>query len=407
MITNADTGALLSWELTADGYCRATTDGVCSGLVDAKTEYHLTTTAASAVTANVIMDQSVAGQDAAILPVLQLQDGSFVGTVMNSMVAFDASGNTRWTVPGDSPQIAPGGIIGSSGIIYDANGIAIGLIGPVPIYSWSGAAYEPGAGSVESFIALLLSLQQGTYCPFGGCNPSGNGTAVNQQEYPPLASCTNKMLQPPVSCPAPGDLIWNAMQDLTHQLNTDNRCSAAAQQSVFSYAQISNPSYFSRAGTVSLPITPTNFASYLQNHPMFYDGTKSTLNYKEAKCGDAVFRLNCGSAPGLTVGSEMNGGTATAITVTPSAPFKSFWQPHYTPPAPKEVFGVGLDPHNNGVNIFNESTLFHEALHGVTGLYDEDMYSIFPNVSAPSENITIYIMNNILNKCPTFRTGTP
>jgi hypothetical protein len=393
-ITNADQGVLYSWSLGFNG---------------AQPLQQLTTIAAGGGSSTV----SSPVQDP-LQPVLQLADGSYVGTTFSnisgiSMMAFDATGNVRWIVPGDSPHIATadGVIIGSSGTTYDANGIATGQLSPLPIYSWTGVTYESGAGTVESFMALLLSLQQGTYCPIGGCNPSGNFTAVNQPEYPPLASCTNKMLQPPVSCPAPGDLIWNAMQDLTHQLTTDNTCSAAAQQFVFSYAQISNPSYFSRAGQISPPITPTSFASYLLDRPMFYDGTKSTLNYKDALCGEAVFRLDCGTAPGLTVKGQMNGSTTTAITITPSAPFKSFWQPQYTPPLPQELFGVGLDPHNNGVNILNESTLFHEALHGITGLYDQDMYSIFPNVSAPSENISIYIMNNILNKCPTFRTGTP
>jgi len=58
----------------------------------------------------------------------------------------------------------------------------------------------------------------------------------------------------------------------------------------------------------------------------------------------------------------------TAITVTPSEPFKSFWQPAYQGPDPSYPndprytgFGVGIDPSNNGVNIYNESNLFHEA----------------------------------------------
>jgi hypothetical protein len=206
--------------------------------------------------------------------------------------------------------------------------------------------------------------------------------------------------------PGPGDLIWNAALDLTRQLTSDDACSAAAQQFVFDYASISNPSYFSRAKKINTPIKVAGFVSYLQNHPMFYDGTKSTLDFKVALCSQAVFRGDCGSYPGRTVGGDMNEGTITALTVTPSAPFMSFWQPKFTSPRPTELVGVGLDPNNNGVNIFNESNLFHEALHGITGLYDDDLLKTFEK-PLPSENITIYIMKNILSKCPTFRPVAP
>jgi hypothetical protein len=42
------------------------------------------------------------------------------------------------------------------------------------------------------------------------------------------------------------------------------------------------------------------------------------------------------------------------------------------------------------------------ALHGMTGLLDEDLYSRF-SITGPSENISIYIKNNVLSSCPTFR----
>ena len=53
----------------------------------------------------------VGGQASEIVPVLQAQDGSFVGTVTDNqsnqyMVAFDSGGGVRWTVPNESPQIA-------------------------------------------------------------------------------------------------------------------------------------------------------------------------------------------------------------------------------------------------------------------------------------------------------------
>lgn len=50
------------------------------------------------------------GQNSAVFPVLQLADGSYVGSAFGStnnyMVAFDASGSVKWTVPGYNPDIA-------------------------------------------------------------------------------------------------------------------------------------------------------------------------------------------------------------------------------------------------------------------------------------------------------------
>jgi hypothetical protein len=44
------------------------------------------------------------------------------------MIAFDATGNVRWTAPNEQPQIATddGGVIERSGFTYDRNGSATG-----------------------------------------------------------------------------------------------------------------------------------------------------------------------------------------------------------------------------------------------------------------------------------------
>jgi hypothetical protein len=84
---------------------------------------------------------------------LQLQDGSFAGTLEEgtggisngqiTMAGFDSSGNIRWTVPNDQPQIATddGGVIGKSGVKYDSNGSAVGQTTPLPTISWNEDAY--------------------------------------------------------------------------------------------------------------------------------------------------------------------------------------------------------------------------------------------------------------------------
>ena len=69
----------------------------------------------------------VAGQQGALEPMLQLEDGSFVGRVFSSvgnewqhMVAFDAAGGLRWRVPGETPIVATlgGGLIAASGTFF-------------------------------------------------------------------------------------------------------------------------------------------------------------------------------------------------------------------------------------------------------------------------------------------------
>ena len=88
------------------------------------------------------------------------------------------------------------------------------------------------------------------------------------------------------------------------------------------------------------------------------------------------------------------GGPAppTALTETPSYPFRTFFQP------------TAIQTASNGETIGNEATLFHEALHGISGLYD---FTIVPDslesvlhLSEPSVNITNYIQKNVLSVCP-------
>jgi hypothetical protein len=97
------------------------------------------------------------------------------------MVSFDASGNVRWIVPNDQPQIATadGGVIGQSGITYDSDGNATGQGGSLPTYSWMGDAYQQQS-SVEQINADLLFVLYdvaSTFWAAAGANYSGNATA--------------------------------------------------------------------------------------------------------------------------------------------------------------------------------------------------------------------------------------
>ena len=147
MISNGDTGVLLTWEqdsIDESPFGMALTNGASS------------TVAIGAI---------APGQQEAVTPVLQAQDGSFVGTVgtangsfVQSMIAFDSSGNVRWTVPNESPQYATadGGVIGQSGITYDQNGNATGQ-GPPYTQSWTYNKYQDGPLTQVAAMPTLLA----------------------------------------------------------------------------------------------------------------------------------------------------------------------------------------------------------------------------------------------------------
>jgi hypothetical protein len=175
MITNADQGVVLSWAAPGTMLGMAVTTGTSVSLINAP---------------------EVPGQDVLlpIAPVLQEQDGSFVGTAvvgydannnpLTSMVSFDQTGNVRWTVPGNyQPQIATadGGLIATdpsgAAITFDQNGNVTGQMASLPIPSWTGVAYR--LGSVDQVVSLPISVAT-TLWDFQAANESANGTAAQQ-----------------------------------------------------------------------------------------------------------------------------------------------------------------------------------------------------------------------------------
>ena len=166
MITNADEGILLTWSV-----------------VDSPTEPTPQMAIITGGGADPVSPPQLPG-GGLVDPVLQAQDGSFVGITgqdcsvgYGGMVSFDAAGNVRWIVPNDCPQIATadGGVIGQSGITYDQNGNATGMIPNMPTYSWTENAYTDGP--VDSVIAPLVDTAL-SWNAFIGGNPSQNGTAA-------------------------------------------------------------------------------------------------------------------------------------------------------------------------------------------------------------------------------------
>jgi hypothetical protein len=157
-----------------------------------------------------------------VQPVLQGQNGNFVGTVSTQqgslMVSFDQSGNLQWSLPGAyQPQVATedGGVIATSGsgvtIAFDQNGNAIEQLASLPTQSWTGSNYQ--LGSVESVLSAAHRLAR-SFWPIIGGNNSGNNTALPQEQFAQLDSCIYTNLKPPPACPGVREAIWNGEKSL-------------------------------------------------------------------------------------------------------------------------------------------------------------------------------------------------
>ena len=187
LITNADQGVLASYEV--DTY--PNTGSMTSA-------FYLATTSGPSIASNSQVAM-VPEQATPVQPMLQRQDGSFVGVVSSSvgnfMVAFTPSGGTLFTVPNDTPQIATSdnGVIGASGTTYDQNGNITGqtvTLTPNPSQSsggqWPGwmANLTGSSYSAASGVAMALASAPITYATNFASLPGGNsstqGTAIQQ-----------------------------------------------------------------------------------------------------------------------------------------------------------------------------------------------------------------------------------
>ena len=102
-----------------------------------------------------------------VVPMLQAQDGSFIGNAKGTvpdpnfyMVAFDIAGGARWSVPNYHPLMATadGGVIATSdwvsATIFDRSGNATGQMASLPTQSWAMNEYQ--LGSVDQVLAMSL-----------------------------------------------------------------------------------------------------------------------------------------------------------------------------------------------------------------------------------------------------------
>ena len=105
------------------------------------------------------------------------------------MITFDGAANVNWIVPNDSPKIATadGGVIGTSGITYDAKGNATGQLQNSAVLSWSSRWYADPPDSISLLGLPLPDISEGSnFSGFAGGNPSQNGAAFPQCCTPSL-----------------------------------------------------------------------------------------------------------------------------------------------------------------------------------------------------------------------------
>lgn len=376
LITNADQGVLYSW-------------GVClpSG-PSCTAQFQLTSIDESGTASSV--PTNLGYQDGTnvypVQPMLQRQDGTFVGRIpepsLGSMVVFDRYGNQKWSQPGYTPQIATSdnGVIATSSsgqtTTFDANGNQIGQLASLPTQSWTRNTYKT-LGSVDQVAALEIDVAGASFSPQSGSNPSKNVTAL--QECAPLDSTTSAKLEE----------AYSAL--VAFLLNT--------------YCAYCNASIFQPLST-----SQAEFTAYLQQGHRFCDGTKSSepggligVNYRTVA---DYFKLEQQPPDSVSAATALDGGRRTftawgGILVFASdarKTAKTFFSPMNV--APKTL-------------QFNESMLFHEALHGFSGLRDGGLIpglceilgatpqtkisALYPNCWSESDDITHWIEDNIIS----------
>jgi hypothetical protein len=266
---------------------------------------------------------------------------------------------------------ADGGVIATddsgAAVTFDQNGSATGQLASLPTYSWKGNAYQ--VGSIEQWVRTWFPAVHG-YSPFAGANQSGNLTSVLLDWFPPLDTCRTP------GCIGHDEAINNAFRDL---LTTLPAVRGLVKTKVFDKL-----GYDANAAD--------RFIKYLTaKHPGFFDGTQSTY-CKDALKSPSLYSTLCvlwGSGVFLTSVEDLFevSPTVTAYTETPSDPLLIFFRPS------------SILKDNSGKNPVNEATIFHEALHGFTGLFDLGLANAL-GVSLPSCNISEYIETYVLSHSP-------
>jgi hypothetical protein len=308
-----------------------------------------------------------------ITPVLQAQDGTFLGTDPNgNMIRFDQSGNIKWSVSGDTPQIATdeNGVIGASGTTYDATGNASGQAGSLAMVSWTGNAYTDGP--VDQVLTSTLNVADTSFAPQANSNPSKNNASLRR--CAPLD-------------PTTASTLGSAFSSLTTLLKT--------KICAFCISSIFEPLNTSQA----------EFTVYLQQDHEFCDGTQSsepggTIGVNYDTVAD-YFKVEQQAPDYVIAATALGGGENKRFFIWATGERKR-WKTFFSP--------VNVA---NQTFSFNESLLFHESLHAFSGLGDGGLVPglcnvlgatpqtkinvIYPQCWPDTNDITLWIQNNIIS----------
>jgi hypothetical protein len=276
---------------------------------------------------------------------------------------------------------------------------------PCTTGSWTGNSY------MSSLTDALLAQSMGSgqlaqsfmAVPLG--NPSKTSTHIQQQPFPPLVSC-----QPTASeeekkiCKengwnshtgGPRDIVKIALSGLEDRLQAGGACPGK---------QVAMFGKLGGKDANGNPANTSSFLSYLTSKtPEFYDGTTSNVLYSNVQCGEGwsthyvyswIQKIwqSCNGYSG-SVSAFFASQNPDAITATPSYLLKIFFKP------------TALINVQNGSNSILSDTVqslvYHEALHGYTGLTDEVILTDFGYpVIAASSSISSYLETNVLEYCP-------
>jgi hypothetical protein len=172
LITNADQGVLVTWFASLGTWDNP--------------QFENGMAAVTGTSVSLVNGPRLPGQYEVLTPVLQAQDGSYIGTVqgdVNAMLAFDLSGNIRWSVDGywqpriataDNGVIATGGDAGSA-VTFDQNGNATGQTSTLLVQSWTGRSYQ--YGSIDEFDVDPTPQATPPYWSSEQANRSGNSAS--------------------------------------------------------------------------------------------------------------------------------------------------------------------------------------------------------------------------------------
>jgi Bacterial Ig-like domain (group 2) len=260
--------------------------------------------------------------------------------------------------------------------------------------SWTGDLFGFQSTSTAKLSASTFDWAVSAWVTTGG-NPSSTSAAVEMSWYPELDHCTAGG-----GCIGHYEAIYNALDDLIRRLKDPGivqsvKCDSQRYPNGCTASDLAQINIFDHLGSDkngNKLYTTQRFLSYLGgNRPRFYGGLDSTYCYSSlttnAHCYKEWYSRWLNSD---LVKDKFADIRTDAVTGAPSNPFLSFFRP------------TSIGYTSLGENLGNEGTIFHEALHGMTGLQDWQILDDLGmnSLTHPSCSISLRIQNSVLKDLP-------